>query len=371
MPILSSLTKFGYKNVIKKIAFRNDPEVTHDRFTETGIKLGKSNLAKSLISFAWSYQDPILTQTIQGVTFPNPIGLSAGFDKNAQLLDILPSIGFGFVEIGSVTGEPCEGNPKPRLWRLPKSESLVVYYGLKNDGAEAISKRLKGKTFAIPFGVSVAKTNNVACAQVEAGIADYAKAFGAFATDIGAYITINISCPNTFGGEPFTDPERLEKLMTNIDAIPTSKPIFIKLSPDLTIDQLDALLDVVARHRVHGIICTNLTKKRDNPKIFDANVPDKGGLSGKVVEELSNVQLKHIAEKTKGKYILVGVGGIFTAEDAYKKIRLGASLLQMITGMIFEGPQSIGDINRGLARLLKRDGFKNISEAVGADLRHS
>lgn len=367
MPTIPTLTKFKYKTVLKKILFLRDPEDVHDHFTRVGVFLGKHGFTRSLVSRMWSYADPSLVQTIRGITFSNPIGLSAGFDKNAQLTDILPSLGFGFVELGSVTGEPCDGNPRPRLWRLPKSRALVVYYGLKNDGAEAISSRLQGKKFKIPTGISVAKTNNEACAQTDAGIADYAKAFSAF-LEIGDFITVNISCPNTFGGEPFTDPGRLELLFQKLDAIPASKPIFLKLSPDITTSQLDAVIDVASKHRINGFICSNLSKKRDSKAIVEAAIPDKGGISGKVSEGPANDQLTYVAKKCERKFILIGSGGVFTAEDAYKKIRLGASLVQLITGMIFEGPQVIGEINRGLVKLLKRDGFKNISEAVGADV---
>ena len=183
----------------------------------------------------------------------------------------------------------------------------------------------------------------------------------------GDYITVNVSCPNTESGQPFIQPENLERLFIVLDKIPTKKPIFIKLSPDLNRIELDAILDVACRHRIHGIITTNLTKKRDNPKILDANVPAKGGMSGKVVQGLTDDMLAYIYKKENKRFILVGCGGVFTAEDAYRKIRLGASLVQLITGMIFEGPQAIGEINQGLVGLLKKDGFTDISQAIGAD----
>jgi dihydroorotate dehydrogenase len=161
-------------------------------------------------------------------------------------------------------------------------------------------------------------------------------------------------------------PHNLDYLFDILDEIPTKKPIFVKMSPDITTEQLDEILDILKKHRVHGIISSNLTKKKDNPKILD-EVPPVGGLSGKPVQELSDTIIKHIYKREKDRFVIIGCGGIFNAEDAYKKIRLGASLLQMITGMIFEGPQVIGEINRGLVELLMRDGFKNISEAVGVD----
>lgn len=353
-----------YRNIIKKIFFRLDPEIVHDRINFNGRILGSNPVTKKLTSLLFSYSNKALEQNILGINFKNPIGLSAGFDKDANLTDILPSVGFGFAEVGSVTGEPCAGNPKPRLWRLKKSKSLVVYYGLKNKGAEEISKRLKNKKFKIPIGISIAKTNNEKTNELNAGIADYIKAYKAFA-NIGSYTTINISCPNTFGGQPFTDAKKLDKLMTEIDKIPTKKPVFLKVSPDLSEKEIDDILDVAKKHKVDGFICTNLTKNRNNNKIIDKNIPTVGGISGKVVEDLANELISYIYKKTKGKYVIIGVGGVFNAEDAYKKIKAGASLIQMITGMIFEGPQVISEINMGLVKLLKADGYSTISEAVG------
>ena len=253
------------------------------------------------------------------------------------------------------------------MWRLPKSQGLVVYYGLKNDGCEAIAKRLRGKKFEIPIGISVAKTNNQATIETEAGIADYEKAFLAI-RDIADYITVNISCPNTFGGEPFTSPERLESLLSRLDKIETVKPIFVKMPADISTMELDTLIEVMTRHRVHGVIVSNLTKKRDRQEIDQDEIRniDRGGISGKPTYCASNCLISHLFKTTGRRFVIVGVGGVFTAEDAYEKIRCGASLVQLITGMIFQGPQLIGEINRGLAKLLERDGLKNISEAVGA-----
>jgi dihydroorotate dehydrogenase len=355
-----------YKIIFKPIAFQMDPEFVHDYILFFGKWLGKSAIGKKLTFKLFNFQSSKLEQKILGINFNNPIGLSAGFDKNAELLDILPSVGFGFAEVGSITGEACAGNPKKRLWRLPNSRSLVVNYGLKNDGAEVISKRLTGKQFVFPVGINVAKTNNHETVDRQKGIQDYVKAYRLFA-NVGDYTTINISCPNTFGGQPFTDPESLELLLTTIDAIPSTKPVFIKFSPDMGMETVDALLEVISRHKVHGLVCTNLTKKRDNPNILDNNIPGVGGLSGKVVEELSNQLIAYVYKKTQGKYVIVGCGGVFTAEDAYKKIRLGASLIQLITGMVFLGPQVIGEINLGLVKLLEQDGFNNISQAIGVD----
>jgi dihydroorotate dehydrogenase subfamily 2 len=355
-----------YQYLLKPLFFRLDPELVHDRMVAAGNLLGRFAVTRWLTHLAFNYQNPKLTQTVAGIHFANPIGLAAGFDKNAQLTQILPSVGFGFVEVGSVTGQPCSGNSGKRLWRLPKSQALVVYYGLKNDGAAVIAQRLAKTHFAFPVGFSVAKTNSPETVPVEAGVADYAAAMRA-TEPLASYITVNISCPNAFGGEPFTNPERLEKLLTELDVIPTQKPVFVKFSPDLDFVLVDQLLTVLDRHRVSGVICTNLTKKRDRALVKDATVPNVGGISGKVVQEQSDALILHIYKARGRKYVIIGCGGVFTAEDAYRKIRLGASLIQLITGMIYQGPQTIGYINQGLVKLLERDGFANIAEAIGID----
>ena len=360
------VVNFLYKTIIRPILFLNDPEVVHERMIKFGNFLGKCRFGRKIVSALFFYSDKSLEQNILGINFKNPIGLAAGFDKNAELVDILPSVGFGFMEVGSITGEPCEGNPKPRLWRLKKSKGIVVYYGLMNDGCERISSRLKNKKFEIPLGISVAKTNNWETAETEAGINDYFKAYKTMG-EVGDYTTINISCPNAFGGEPFTDSVKLESLLKKIFEIQKKKPIFLKLSPDLNEAETDSILEVCKKYPVDGFVCSNSTKKRVN--IIDKDLPEKGGISGKPMEELANRQISYIYRKTGRKYVIVGCGGVFSAEDAYKKIRLGASLVQLVSGVIYEGPQFIGEINRGLVRLLRKDGFGNISQAVGVDNR--
>ncbi len=366
--IRNSFVGFLYKHVLKPIYFKFDPEDVHDRVTMLGVLLSKTPITRWLTSLAFDYRHPALKQTVLGIPFENPIGLSAGFDKNAQLTNIMPDVGFGFEEVGSITGEYCPGNPKPRLWRMKGSESLMVYYGLKNDGAEAISKRLAGKKFRFPIGISIAKTNNEATVDTSVGVADYVKAYRAF-KQIGSYYTINVSCPNTFGGEPFHDPNRLELLLAAIDREEKTKPIFIKISPDLPLETVDGIIEVASNHRIDGFIISNLTKNRNNPKIDEHDfVPEKGGMSGKVVEDLATDMIKYVYAKARNRFVIIGCGGVFTAEDAYRKIRSGATLIHMITGMIFGGPQTISSINLGLVSLLKRDGYESISEAIGADV---
>lgn len=339
----NGLIRIVYKRMVKPVLFKMDPEFVHDRFSLWGRIMGSNPLTRALTRLLFDYSHPLLERSVLGIHFKNPIGLSAGFDKNAKLTKIIPCVGFGFMEVGSITGEPCEGNPKPRLWRHPDLKSIRVYYGLLNDGCKAIAKRLAGKRFAIPVGISVAKTNNETTCDVDAGVLDYAKAFNVM-KDTGAYVTVNLSCPNTFGGQPFTDPIKLKKLLQKLDRIPCKKPIFLKLSPDLSLPDLDRVLAVAEAHRVHGFICTNLTKKHSF---------GNGGLSGKAVADLALAQIKHVHKKTKGKKVIIASGGIFTAEDAWERLEAGASLLQLITGMIYEGPQVISEINQGLVKKMQ------------------
>ncbi|MCX6715043.1 MAG: quinone-dependent dihydroorotate dehydrogenase [Candidatus Uhrbacteria bacterium] len=356
-----------YRSILKPILFKRDPENVHDTMMRIGSTLGHHRITQFITHTLFFFEHPVLEQTVAGIHFRNPIGLAAGFDKNAQLTNILPDVGFGFEEIGSVTGEPCSGNARPRLWRLPEEKSLRVYYGLKNDGAENIAKRLRlsrlheegAGGWSVPIGISIAKTNCAATAETPAAIVDYVKAYLAF-EEIGDYVTINISCPNAFGGQPFTDAARLDQLLSAIDAVRDVRPIFLKLSPDLSETELHALAEVALAHHVDGLITSNLTKQHAH---------GDGGLSGKAVEAQSIAHLTYLRKTFGNKFILIACGGVFSAEDAYKRIRLGASLIQLITGMIFEGPQLIGEINRGLVELLKRDGFEFITDIIGIDVK--
>lgn len=335
-----------------------DPEFVHDLFIWIGRILNSNFLTRFVVWMNFSYSNKVLEQKVAGIKFKNPIGLAAGFDKNARIINLMKDVGFGYTEVGSITAKPCKGNPKPRLWRHPKEKSIRVHYGLMNEGVKKIASRLKRKSFKLPVGTSIAKTNCKSTGETKVAIADYVKSFKKL-NKIGDFFVINISCPNAYGGVPFTDRTRLDKLLRALRKIETKKPIFLKMSPDLSKKELEDAISLAKKYKLEGFICTNLSKK------FKKTGP--GGMSGKVVEDAANKMIKTIYKKTKGEFTIIGVGGIFSAEDAYKKIRLGASLLQLITGMIYEGPQLIGQINEGLTELLKRDGFKNISEAIGVD----
>lgn len=364
------LQRWGYQHILKPFFFRCDPEWVHDQVCAIGERLGRSRITRRLTHKMCAFSDPRLEQEILGVRFPNPIGLTEGFDKNAHLTQITPSVGFGYEIVGSVTADPCEGNAKPRLWRLPKSKGLVVYYGLKNDGVGEIRHRLSSKKSTIPLGVSIAKTNSRHTIETLAGVEDYVRGFMAM-KDLGDFHVINISCPNAYGGEPFSDAKRLEQLLTALDSVHSNKPLFLKIAVDLTTAELDALISVMDRHRVQGIILSNLTKKYDRTEVVqdEIRIGMRGGISGRPTYEASNALIAHAYLEAGDRYVIIGAGGVFTAQDAYEKIQQGASLVQLATGMIFEGPQLIGEINLGLVELMHRDGFESIREVVGSGHR--
>ncbi len=368
---LTKFIGFSYKSFLKPIFFKFDPEDVHDKILLLGQTIGNNNFLSNLTTKLFLYSNDKLSQNIAGVKFVNPVGLSAGFDKDAKIINTLPQVGFGFAEIGSVTYFSYEGNPKPRLYRLPKDEGLVVYYGLKNDGVKVISNRIKReyrKQKGFVLGVSIARTNSEEASSLEAGIRDYKASLEYLVKQgVGDYYTINISCPNTFYGEPYTTPEKLDRLLKEISKVRVDKLVLIKMPINLQWDDFDNLLKVVVRYQLPGVVIGNLNKDRESKHITqDYPISIKGGVSGKPTRELSTDLIRRTYLKYRGKLLIVGVGGIDSAETAYEKITAGASLLQLITGMIYKGPQVIGEINKGLVELIENDGFKSISEAVGS-----
>lgn len=366
MKPIRKITKKTYKSAVKPMLFKGNPEKVHDTTLVLGKITAKVPLIPKVLNSAWGYKNPILNITVDGIAYSNPIGLSGGYDKDAELTDFIPHLGMGFMEVGSITKDAYSGNSGTRLWRMPNSKSILVYYGLKNKGADVIYSKIKSKKFKIPVGINIAKTNNRATCDDKVGIADYVYSFKKFAK-IGDFFTVNISCPNTFGGQPFHDKKRLDALLTELDKIPTKKPVYIKLSPDISQKERQGIAELSFKHRVNGFVCGNLTKSRTNPAIKDEVPAEVGGMSGMVVQKLSDKLIADMYKLTKGQKTVIGVGGVFNANDAYRKIKLGASLVEMITGLIYEGPQVVGDINHGLVELLKKDGYSNIKQAVGKD----
>ncbi len=368
---ISKTSGHVYKHAVKPQLFRQAPDDVHEKMIATGSRLMKLPLARHLPRIIAYQNNRYLSQSVNGLPFSNPVGLSAGLDKNAEIVPLVKSIGFGFATIGSITAEVCPGNPRPWFHRLPKQKSLVVHVGLANHGVLMTSRRLAGykKTFFdnFPIVASVAKTNSPKTCSDDEAIQDYVTSLQHLADENRVKVfELNISCPNTYGGEPFTTPMRLGRLLDAVDRVDLHQPIWVKMPINLPWAEFDALLQVILKHRIAGVTIGNLNKDRSQIPTADLPVNVKGNLSGKPTEKLSNDLIAKTYAAYGERLTIIGVGGIFSAEDAYRKICLGANLVELITGMIFEGPQLIGQINRDIVSLLKADGFGNISEAVGS-----
>lgn len=343
-----------YTNIFKPVFFLIDPETIHNTMVSLGSILGRYAYTRLKTQTYFGFNHPVLQSTVSGITFPNRLGLSAGFDYDGNLTQILPKVGFGWHTIGTVTLEPYAGNPKPRLGRLPDSKALIVNKGLKSIGASAVISRLTPLKLSIPTAISIASTNKHFESE-KAQILDIVGCFRLFESSQLKHqlYELNISCPNTFGGEPFTTPIKLEKLLAAVDSLKLKRPVFVKMPIDQTEAETLELLKVLNKHRVAGVIFGNLTKDKNNPAVTKADLEiwqkRKGNLSGKPTWDRSNKLIALTKKHYKNRFTIVGTGGIFTAEDALQKISLGADLLQLITGMIFEGPQTIGAINLRLA----------------------
>ncbi len=358
-----------YKYVLKPAFFSLNPEFVHEYTTNTGELLGRSSLAQKTIQAFFSINSASLAQEIRGVKFKNPIGLAAGFDYDAKLTQILYAFGFGFQTIGTITNNSYEGNPGPMLGRLPGSHALMVNKGFKNAGAEAISNKLKNLDFRIPLGVSIGRTNSKLLMSRKESIKDILQAFMTFEKKhiTNSYYELNISCPNLFGDVTFFPKPNLTELLKELDSLRLTKPVFIKMPIERTDSQTLGMLEVISRHKVSGVIIGNLQKNRKDLSLIPSEVAKftSGYFSGKPTWNRSN-ELIHLSYKKYGeKLTIVGCGGVFSGSDAYLKIKLGASLIQLITGIVFNGPQLIPQINLDLVNLLERDKFKNISDAVG------
>jgi len=303
--------------------------------------------------------DPLLTQEIFGRTFLNPVGLGAGFDKNATMIRGIQTLGFGFTEIGTVTPKPQEGNPKPRMFRHVKERSIQNAMGFNNDGLLKVQKRLKQLyPYTTPVGINIGK--NKLTSESEA-INDYTTLIKAL-HDLGDYLVINISSPNTPGLRDLQNEEFITRLFAEAKAL-TKKPILLKIAPDMSKEDAVALTKMAVEKGDDGIIATNTTidySLVEEPK-------DIGGLSGAVLKEKSFEIFEAIAKELYGKTVLISVGGIDSAEEVYRRIKAGASLVQIYSGLVFHGPDMIMDINKALIELLRADGYTNITQAIGID----
>lgn len=361
-----------YRKIIKPILFCFPADDIHALFLKMGRFLGRFSFFRWAMENILSFKDNTLNQNIFGITFTNPIGLAAGFDYDADLIDILPSVGFGYHTIGTVTNLPYVGNTRPMLGRLPKSKSLLVNKGFKSAGIESILKKINKREKRIPLGVSIGSTNKT-YKDIEEMSDDIVFSFErVLKENYFDYFELNISCPNLVNNESlinkFDTPQGLKLLLSRLEKLHFNKPLFIKMYSEKSVYDTFLLGDVASTYRfVSGLIFSNLVKDRKNTAFNKEEIASAGAgnFSGKPTEELSNNLISEVYKKYKDRFIIIGCGGIFTGADAYEKIKRGATLVQMITGMIYEGPQQIGVINKELAELLKKDRYKNIKEAMG------
>lgn len=310
-----------------------------------------------------SVSDEVLRTKVCGLDFLNPVGMAAGFDKDAKIPHCLFRVGFGFVEVGTLTPEPQPGNPKPRLFRLKEDRALINRLGFNNEGFAAALSRLENRSRVDMLGINIGANK-----KSEDPIADYVLGLKTFAS-VADYMTINISSPNTPGLRDLQKEnslkdllDRLAKTRKNLGS--KSPPLLVKIAPDLTDKELTTIIELALSHGINGLVIANTTIRR--PKMLkSSNKVELGGLSGAPLFTPSTKLLAKAYRITAGKLPLIGVGGVSSAEQAYKKILAGASLVQLYTGFIYEGPGLAKTINQELARLLKRDGFKNVSAAVG------
>lgn len=334
-----------YKNILKPIVFTKDAEQAHDLALKIASKTNQSKLLQSLASLIYD-SGPNYEQEFWGLTFKNPIGLAAGFDKNGTTPMAIQALGFGFVEIGSITAKPAVGNPKPRAFRLPDDQSLINRMGLNNEGTDAIIARLQSTSLSIPLGINIAKTND-ATIHGNAAIADYAYSYKK-AQEIADYITVNISCPNTGEGKTFEDPEALSALLKGLQLNKSNVPTLVKFSVDTDKLSLQKLIEICESFNVDGYVATNTSSVRTNLKTSKTrlNQIGNGGLSGAAISHKSDQVISWIYEVLKGSKPIIGVGGIHNTESAQRKIDAGANLLQIYTGLVYEGPELIKKLKR-------------------------
>ncbi|GIP37979.1 dihydroorotate dehydrogenase (quinone) [Paenibacillus sp. J31TS4] len=370
-----------YKSLAKPALFKMDAEKAHhltiDGLAKTPRIPGALPLMRKL------YGSPAASELhtdLWGIPFANPIGLAAGLDKNGQAVSGFSSIGFGFMEVGTVTPRPQAGNEKPRLFRLPDDLALVNRMGFNNVGADEMAANLRqASPYAIPVAVNIGKNKTTPNEQA----ADDYRACMRKLYPYGDFFVVNISSPNTPDLRALQHGDDLKHLLAAVleerdeqrriassgreHSLAAPKPVLVKFAPDVTGEDLEYMVETAMASGISGIIATNTTVARDG--LRHPNAKETGGLSGRPLTGRSTEVIRTIARLTKGQLPIVGCGGIFTAEDAYAKIRAGASLVEVYTALIYEGPELVRRLNLGLLELLRRDGFRTVSEAVGADVR--
>ncbi len=326
------------------------PEKAHHLTMRLLRTITKIPAGKQILKKCFCYTHPSLEKNLWGITFPNPVGLAAGFDKDARYPDLLEYLGFGFIEIGTVTPKPQPGNDKPRLFRLPNDEALINRMGFNNEGAQAAAERLKRRKGKIIIGGNIGKNKSTPNSKA---IEDYEKAFWAL-KNVVDYFVVNVSSPNTPGLRSLQEKGPLQELLTLLQKLNKAqskpRPLLLKIAPDLTDQQLDDIVEIVRNTQINGLIATNTTIDRSDLTTPEnkVNACGNGGLSGRPLKKRSTEVIRYLHQKTGGQVPIIASGGIFTAEDAREKLAAGAALIQVYTGFIYRGPEIVKKICKGL-----------------------
>ena len=341
-----------YKLLVRRILFLFDPEKIHDFIFSSIRNLFKIPGLKSIVKSSYSSNNPKLEKELFGLKFKNPVGLAAGFDKDAKLFNELSAFGFGFIEIGTLTPMSQDGNPKKRMFRLPKDSGLINRMGFNNGGVKEAVERLKRNNSGIIIGGNIGK-NKVT--SNENAVNDYVICFNELHAHVD-YFVVNVSSPNTPNLRALQDKKPLTEILNRLMDLnkekSAQKPILLKIAPDLTDSQLDDIIDIVADTKIDGIISSNTTIARDNLETDNNRLKEigNGGLSGKPLTKRSTEVIRYLAQKSNKAFPIIGVGGIHSAEDALEKLEAGADLVQIYTGFIYEGPSLIKKINKEILK---------------------
>lgn len=352
-----------YRYLLRPYLFSKDPESAHTLALRTVEYIGKRPALGKILRALTSSEDTRLASTQWNIPFSNPIGLAAGFDKNGTALQGLSGLGFGFLEMGTVTGIAQVGNPKPRVFRDTAHNAIINQLGFPSDGVEIVAKRLAANSkLPVPLGINIGKS---ALLDVREAAKDYVYCFERLSPHAD-YFTINVSSPNTLGLRELQEKELLSSLLRKLsqkkESLGKKTPILLKISPDLNSGELDDIISVVRRQSIDGIVATNTTT---NPRVMSLTNHQEGGISGEPLRELSQKTIAYLYSHSKGKIPIVGVGGIMNADHAWEMISAGACLLQLYTGLVYNGPMTVKQIKRGISKRLREEGFGSISEAVG------
>lgn len=373
-PLFPRMSGLIYRRIARPICFLFDSEPIHDFMVSAGYIIGKIPGIPKLFARMFFVTAPELATDVGELHLENPVGLSAGFDHEAKLPTLFPGLGFGFGSVGTVTNRPYGGNAYPRIKRLPKSRSLLVYKGFKSTGMDAVLRRLSGAHFPQPVGISIGRTNADDITTHDSAIADIVSAFQkVLASDVAfSYLELNISCPNLKTKVEFYTPDPLRKLLSAVCALSLPRPLLIKMPISLSNEDTLALLDVIGEFPVAGIIIGNLQKDRDHPAFDKAEMEEfrkyPGNWSGMPCKDRSDELIALVYRHTKGRLPIVGCGGVFSGEDAFRKITLGASAIQLATALVFMGPHIPAEINLDLFAILKKKNITRLSDVVGSAL---